>query len=123
VLSFARNRRQAHDYSSSASNFESDCTPDSKSIEFSTALAPELWSSGDATPHQVLMNLCVNARDAMPDGTLSVSAENIIIDEHYARMNLNCRCVHLITVTDTGTGISTEILIKFLAIFYNQRAR
>jgi PAS domain S-box-containing protein len=97
-----------------------------KSIEFSTALAPELWSVlGDATQlHQVLMNLCVNARDAMPDGgTLSVSAENIIIDEHYARMNLNASvgAYILITVTDTGTGITPEILDKIFEPFFTTK--
>jgi signal transduction histidine kinase len=42
---------------------------------------------GDATQmHQVFMNLCVNARDAMPDGgTLQISAENLLIDEQYAK--------------------------------------
>jgi len=35
------------------------------------------------------MNLCVNARDAMPDGgTLSIKAENLFMDENYARMHL-----------------------------------
>ncbi|MDZ4874431.1 MAG: Sensor kinase CckA [Chroococcidiopsis cubana SAG 39.79] len=38
------------------------------------------------------MNLCVNARDAMPNGgTLTISAENFTADEHYARMNLEAK--------------------------------
>lgn len=97
-----------------------------KSIEFSTALAPELWSiNANATQlHQVLMNLCVNARDAMPDGgTLSVSAENVFIDQNYARMNLNASvgAYILITVTDTGTGISPEILDKIFEPFFTTK--
>ncbi len=97
-----------------------------KSIEFYTALAPELWSvSANATQvHQVLMNLCVNARDAMPGGgTLSVSAENVFIDQNYARMNLNASvgAYILITVTDTGTGISPEILDKIFEPFFTTK--
>ncbi|MBV8885444.1 MAG: PAS domain S-box protein, partial [Chroococcidiopsidaceae cyanobacterium CP_BM_RX_35] len=54
-----------------------------KAIEFRMLLPPELWVvSGDATQlHQVFMNLCVNARDAMPyGGNLTITAENLSID-------------------------------------------
>src|SRR5262249_29558015 len=69
-----------------------------------------LWSVlADATQIcQVLMNLCVNARDAMPDGgTLSIKAENVTLDETYARMHIEARpgSFVLITVSDTGVGI------------------
>jgi len=70
------------------------------------------------------MNLCVNARDAMPDGgTLSICAENLFIDQNYARMNLDARVgpFIVITVSDTGTGIPPEKWIEFLSHFYNQR--
>jgi len=59
------------------------------------------------------MNLCVNARDAMPDGgTLSIKAENLFMDENYARMHLEASVGDyiVITVADTGTGIPPEIL-------------
>jgi len=68
-----------------------------KSIEFYTDIASDLWSvSGDATQlHQVLINLCVNASDAMPDGgTLSICAENLFIDG--ARMNLEALSVPIL---------------------------
>ncbi len=66
----------------------------------------------DATQlHQVLFNLSVNARDAMPNGgQLTLSAENFDVDEHYASMTAGAKAgPHvLLQVTDTGTGISQE---------------
>lgn len=97
-----------------------------KSIEFKTDIAPDLWLvSGDATQlHQVLMNLCVNARDAMPEGgTLTVSASNLQIDEQYVRMNLDARVGPHITiaVSDTGTGIPPEILDRVFEPFFTTK--
>jgi len=63
------------------------------------------------------MNLCVNACDAMPDGgTLSIKAENLFMDENYARMHLEASVGDyiVITVADTGTGIPPEILDRIL---------
>ncbi len=65
-----------------------------RSIEIKTDVNKDLWNIiGDATQlHQVLMNLCVNARDAMSDdGALTISAENVFIDEIYARMHIDAR--------------------------------
>ncbi len=61
-----------------------------RNIEIQTNISEDLCAtSGDTSQlHQVLMNLCINARDAMPDGgILRISAENVTIDENYARMN------------------------------------
>ncbi|MEH2354610.1 hybrid sensor histidine kinase/response regulator [Nostoc sp.] len=97
-----------------------------KSIEISTNVPPGLWMvSGDSTQlHQVLMNLCVNARDAMSNGgTLSISAENMLIDANYARMNLEAKegPYIVITVSDTGVGIPKEMLDRIFEPFFTTK--
>jgi len=85
------------------------------SIQLHTHIAEGLSTvAGNATQFfQVLMNLCLNARDAMPSGgTLSIAAENVVIDPEYARLHPGAtpgRSV-LITVSDTGTGIPPKII-------------
>lgn len=97
-----------------------------KSIEVKTRMPNGVWSAiGDPTQlHQVLMNLCVNARDAMPrGGRLTLAAENVVIDESYARMNIDStpgRYV-LITVADTGAGIPTEIIDRIFDPFFTTK--
>src|SRR5215469_5069102 len=82
-------------------------------------------ASADATQlYQVLMNLCVNARDAMPDGgTLSIRAENVTLDETYARMHLEAKPGRfiLMTVSDTGVGIPTEVIDKIYEPFFTTK--
>jgi PAS domain S-box-containing protein len=97
-----------------------------KSIEIEFDIADDLWAvNGDATQlHQVLMNLCVNARDAMlHGGKLIMQADNIYIDENYARMNIEARpgrYVH-ITVADTGVGIPDHIVGKIFEPFFTTK--
>ncbi len=97
-----------------------------KSIEFSLNIQSDLWAViGDGTHlHQLLMNLIVNARDAMPNGgTLSVSAKNLLIDEQYAWMNLeaNVGPYIVITVADTGIGMQPEILDRIFEPFFTTK--
>ncbi|WP_310481702.1 ATP-binding protein, partial [Chamaesiphon sp. VAR_48_metabat_403] len=97
-----------------------------KSIEIDTDIAADLWTVvGDMTQlHQVLMNLCVNARDAMPQGgTLSIQATNRSIDETFARNHLDATVGNyvLITVADTGTGIQPQLLHRIFDPFFTTK--
>jgi PAS domain S-box-containing protein len=86
----------------------------------------EAWLvKGDATQlHQILMNLCVNARDAMPEGgTLTLKLENQDIDESFARMIPGARPGRYVclSVTDTGQGIAPEHLDKIYDPFFTTK--
>src|SRR5438045_1777015 len=87
----------------------------------------DLWVvSADTTQiHQVLLNLCVNARDAMPDGgTLTVLAENTrFTGAPTARLGEpKLGSFVLITVSDTGTGIAPDLLDKIFEPFFTTKA-
>lgn len=97
-----------------------------KSIELSTDIAPDLGTVlADATQlHQVLMNLVVNARDAMPNGgSLRISAANVEIDRTYAQRSIEAKVGFyvVITVTDTGTGITPEIMERIFDPFFTTK--
>ncbi|MCB0297307.1 MAG: hybrid sensor histidine kinase/response regulator, partial [Calditrichaeota bacterium] len=98
-----------------------------KSIKIKLDLPRYLWTvSGDATQlHQVLLNLCVNARDAMPGGgTLRIVADNIVIDEEFARRYLDARVGNyvLVKVIDSGVGIPPNIINKIFEPFFTTKA-
>lgn len=86
----------------------------------------DLWPIyGEATQiHQVLMNLLVNARDALPHGgKIRVEAANMLIDESYARMQPDAQPGRyvVITVTDTGTGIPPALLSRIFEPFFTTK--
>lgn len=98
-----------------------------KSISVKHDIQPELWTiSADPTQiHQVLTNVCINARDAMPTGgTLTVRASNVRIDENYARMNVDAEPGNyvLLTVSDTGTGMPPEVVKRIFDPFFTTKA-
>lgn len=97
-----------------------------KSIQIKFDLDPELWTIfADPTQiHQVLMNLAINARDAMPGGgVLTLTAGNETLDESYALMNIEAKPGDyvLLTVADTGRGMTPEIRERIFDPFFTTK--
>ena len=97
-----------------------------KSIDIRIDMPRDLWTvMADPTQmHQVLLNMLVNARDAMPrGGTLTVSAENIKLDELYSRMHPDAKpgAYVCIVITDSGTGIPADIRDKIFEPFFTTK--
>ena len=97
-----------------------------RNIDIQTNFPPNLWTVlGDATQlHQVLLNLCVNARDAMPQGgSITLSAENVDIDQHFASMNPGAQLgPHVVLRSaDTGSGMSPETMEKIFDPFFTTK--
>jgi PAS domain S-box-containing protein len=97
-----------------------------KTIEFKSEIPDMLWPLlGDATQlHQVLVNLAVNARDAMPEGgTLTIDAQNYILEsdiEHQGTQIMPGFFV-LLRISDTGTGIPPAVLDKIFEPFFTTK--
>lgn len=97
-----------------------------KNIQVNCHVPPQVWPiSGDTTQiHQLLLNLCVNARDAMPGGgALTLALENVTLDDSLAVMSPGARPGRhvLIRVADTGSGIAPEILDKIFDPFFTTK--
>jgi PAS domain S-box-containing protein len=97
-----------------------------KHIQVRVKIPKDIWTVlGDSTQlHQVLLNLCVNARDAMPaGGRLTISAENLTLDSHYAGMEPEARPGRyvVIHVQDQGTGIPPDVIKKIFDPFFTTK--
>lgn len=97
-----------------------------KSIQLQEEVPNDLWTiQGNPTQlHQVLLNLCINARDAMPrGGTLRLRAENRVIAGPAAQAlpEANPGAYLVLEVSDTGTGITPEILAHIWDPFYSTK--
>ncbi|MFN6525799.1 PAS domain S-box protein [Nostoc sp. ChiSLP03a] len=97
-----------------------------KSIICQIDIPKNLWYvRGDVTQlHQVLINLVINARDAMPNGgILRIAAENLVIGEHSTQINIDAKVGSYIAivVTDTGMGMSLEVQQRIFEPFFTTK--
>ncbi|HKV62060.1 MAG TPA: PAS domain S-box protein [Candidatus Acidoferrum sp.] len=95
-------------------------------IEIKTVLAENLAAvkSDPSQLEQVLMNLCVNARDAMPEGgKLTLETQNVELDQNFVRMHVGSTAgPHvLLTVTDTGMGMDIPTQARIFEPFFTTK--
>ena len=97
-----------------------------ETVEVKTHVAPGLWPTR-IDPNELehaMLNLAVNARDAMPNGgTLSIEAENTHLDGAYAEHNIEVKpgAYVVIAITDTGNGMSKEVIEHVFEPFYTTK--
>jgi PAS domain S-box-containing protein len=95
-------------------------------VRLETVLAGGLWRTF-ADPNQlenIVLNLAVNARDAMPDGgRLTIETQNAHLDERYvaAHLGIGAGQYVLIAVTDTGSGMPAEVIEKAFDPFFTTK--
>lgn len=97
-----------------------------KDIQMQISIPNDVWTIlGDPTQvHQILLNLCVNARDAMPNGgNLTINTENCVFDEQYAAMQGETKAGRYVKVSviDSGTGIPPNLVDKIFEPFFTTK--
>jgi PAS domain S-box-containing protein len=131
VLSFARGtdggrvRTSIAHAARDVARIASDTFP--KNITLTTQVPPDLWTiEADPTQlHQVLLNLCVNARDAMPrGGQLVIRARNLEVTAARAATLLDVRegPYIVVEILDTGAGIAPDLMDKIFDPFFTTKA-
>ena len=97
-------------------------------IQLSTALAPSLARvrADSSQLEQVILNLAINARDAMPTGgRLSIETANVDIDDSYSSSHVGVRTGQyvMLAVSDTGTGMDEETKTHLFEPFFTTKDR
>jgi hypothetical protein len=97
-------------------------------VDLVTSLSADPWpiTADPGQIEQVLVNLAVNARDAMPHGgVLSISTENLIVDEEYAaqRPGLEPGRFVRLQVSDTGSGMDRDVLARAFEPFFTTKPK
>ncbi|MBU5637641.1 response regulator [Geomonas sp. Red69] len=100
----------------------------SEDVKLSFRPAPELWSVMIAPSQvdQILMNLAVNARDAMPDGgNLTIETANVQIPSHYAYLHPDARPGDYVqlSVSDTGHGMDKTVAAHIFEPFFTTKGQ
>lgn len=97
-------------------------------IEFRTVLHPDLHQVkvDPGQLDQVLMNLAINARDAMPEGgRLTIETSNVRLSDDYVATHLDCKAgPHvMVAVSDTGCGMSREVIARIFEPFFTTKEK
>jgi signal transduction histidine kinase len=97
-----------------------------ENIRLETVLAPDLWATlTDASQlENAVVNLCVNSRDAMPEGgRLTLETANVTLDAAYAAATLDAKPGDyvVIAVTDSGTGMTPDVMARAFDPFFTTK--
>jgi len=99
-----------------------------ENINMTTVSEKEIWHVKADPGHvgQLLMNLVVNARDAMPKGgRLTIATQNVMLDEDYARVHAGCETGEyvMLSIRDTGTGMTDEVKAHLFDPFFTTKLK
>jgi signal transduction histidine kinase/ActR/RegA family two-component response regulator len=97
-----------------------------ESIRLETVLAADLWATfSDASQlENAVVNLCVNSRDAMPEGgRLTLETANVTLDEAYAAAHMDAKPGDyvMIAVADSGSGMTPEVIARAFDPFFTTK--
>lgn len=99
-----------------------------ENVLFQTRMQPDLWAVriDPGQFHQIILNLIVNAGDAMPEGgTLTLTTENSVLDAEATRHQLDLKPGDYVqlTVQDTGFGMNAEVRERIFEPFFTTKAQ